>query len=62
MVTTTISISSAREEATKIVTPETDSRPSNEHVPHDILHDKSSSETWLELSEVKDLKDARHSP
>lgn len=62
MVTTTISISSARDGATSAVPSETDSRPSNERVPHDVLHGKSSSTTWVELSEVKDLEDARHSP
>ncbi|GLI80374.1 hypothetical protein PoHVEF18_008728 [Penicillium ochrochloron] len=62
IVTTTISISSAKDGATTIVPSETSSRISNEQIPHNILQDKSSSTTWVELSNVKDSKDPRYSP
>jgi hypothetical protein len=65
MVTTTISISSAKDGATPIVPSETSSRVSNERIPHNILQDKGSSTTWVELSNLKDPKDPkdpRYSP
>jgi hypothetical protein len=61
MVTTTISISSAKDGGSTIVPSETGSRVSNERVPHDILHDKSYSTTWVELSDVNP-KDSQHQP
>lgn len=62
MVTTTISISSARDGRTTIVPSETGSRISDERIPHNILQDKGSPTTWVELSDVKDPKDPRYSP
>jgi hypothetical protein len=49
LITTTISVSSMKEEATTLAS----SRGSDERVPHNIISDKG--EPWVELKEV-DLK------
>lgn len=62
MVTTTISISSAKDGATTVVPSETGSRISDERTPHNILDKNDAAGTWVELGKIPDKYRRTQSP
>ncbi|KAJ5234167.1 uncharacterized protein N7469_003335 [Penicillium citrinum] len=62
MVTTTISISSAKDGATTVVPSETGSRISDERTPHNILDKNDTAGTWVELGKIPDKYRRTQSP
>ncbi|KAJ5988078.1 hypothetical protein N7481_003288 [Penicillium waksmanii] len=62
MVTTTISISSAKDGATTVVPSETGSRISDERTPHNILDKNDAQGAWVELGEIPDKYKRNRSP
>lgn len=62
MVTTTISISSAKDGATTVVPSETGSRISDERTPHNILDKSDARGAWVEMGEIPDKYRRNRSP